>query len=59
MARDTRAQVETLRLWHCPKCGYANAAKRKCAGCHKRSPRRVRINSKGLLEKLKGRRQHQ
>ena len=26
MTGNNRTQHETLRLWHCPRCGYANAA---------------------------------
>jgi hypothetical protein len=46
MTGDNRAQQETLRLWHCPACGYANAGKDPCAGCHKRAPRQVRANTR-------------
>ena len=46
MAGDDRARYETLRLWHCPRCGYANAGADPCRGCHKPAPRRVRNNTK-------------
>jgi hypothetical protein len=46
MTGKNRAQGETLRLWHCPACGYANPGKDPCAGCHKRAPRQVRANTK-------------
>jgi len=50
MARKDLSQQETLRLWHCPECGYANAGKDPCAGCHKRAPRRVRSNTQQYLK---------
>jgi rubrerythrin len=49
MARKDLPQQETLRLWHCPECGYANVGRDPCAGCHKRAPRRVRSNTKEYL----------
>jgi len=50
MASKDLAQYETLRLWHCPACGYANVGKDPCLGCHKRAPRRVRDNTKTYLK---------
>jgi len=50
MAEKDLLQQETLRLWHCPQCGYANAGKDPCAGCRKRAPRRVRANTKEYLK---------
>src|SRR5207237_144478 len=50
MAGDDRARYETLRLWHCPRCGYANAGADPCRGCHKPAPRRVRHNTKAQHE---------
>ena len=49
-------QDETLRLWHCPECGYANVGSDPCAGCHKRAPRRVRANTKIYLAEREGER---
>ena len=46
MAGDERARYETLHLWHCPRCGYTNAAYDPCHGCHKPAPRRVKTNTK-------------
>jgi hypothetical protein len=54
MASYDRSQLETLRLWHCPECGYANVGKDPCAGCHKRAPRRVRANTKEYLKTHNG-----
>ena len=54
MARNYASQQETLRLWHCPECGYANAGKDPCAGCRKRAPRRVRSNTKEYLKAHSG-----
>jgi len=53
MARKDLSQRETLRLWHCPECGYANVGYDPCHGCHKRAPRRVRSNTKQFLEALR------
>ncbi len=50
MATNDLPQQETLRLWHCPECGYANVGKGSCAGCHKRAPRHVRVNTKEYLK---------
>ncbi len=47
MTGKAATQYETLRLWHCPRCGYANAAFNPCHGCHKPAPRIVRANTKG------------
>jgi hypothetical protein len=46
MTGNERTQRETLRLWHCPRCGYANAAANPCKGCHKPAPRVVKSNTK-------------
>jgi len=46
MTGNERTQHETLRLWHCPRCGYANAGANPCKGCHKPAPRQVRSNTK-------------
>jgi hypothetical protein len=54
MTGKYRLWWETLRLWHCPACGYANAGKDPCAGCHKRAPRIVRANTKLFLERRGG-----
>ena len=40
---------ETLYHWHCT-CGYNNVGYDPCAGCNRRAPRRVRANTKALLE---------
>ena len=40
---------ETLYHWHC-MCGYNNVGYDPCAGCNRRAPRRVRANTKVLLE---------
>jgi rubrerythrin len=54
MARKDQAQFETLRLWHCPECGYANVGMDPCLGCHKRAPRRIRSNTKEYLRTRAG-----
>ena len=40
---------ETLYHWHC-MCGYNNVGYDPCAGCNRRAPRRVRANTKVLLD---------
>ena len=46
--------IQTLRHWHC-RCGYHNAGFDPCAGCHRRAPKWIRINTRIWLAQKRAR----